>query len=152
MSRRNRPSASHVAIKNAGVDTRIPFLSPEEGQNIVVPVLREELEIHKAVNTTSVRIQKIIREVEEAISEPLVAETLDIERISIDRVVKRAPPVRTEGDVTVIPVVKEVLIVTKQLRLVEELRITRRRSVVDHQQTITLRAEELIVERQKSKD
>ncbi len=121
-------------------------------QNIVVPVLREELEVHKAVHTTTVRIQKIIREVEEAISEALAAETLYIQRISIDRAVEIAPPVRTEGDVTIIPVVKEVLVVTKQLRLVEELRITRRRSVVDHQQTITLRAEELIVERQNSKD
>jgi uncharacterized protein (TIGR02271 family) len=123
------------------------------GQDIVIPVLHEELAVHKVARETgSVRIQKIVHESEEFISEALAADSVEIERIPMDLIVENPPAIRTEGDVTIIPVIREVLVLTKQLRVVEELRITRHRSVVDHQQTITLRAEELVIQRQGSRD
>jgi stress response protein YsnF len=65
----------------------------------------------------------------------------------MDVIVDGPLPVRTEGDLTVIPVVEEVLVTAKQLRLVEEVRITRVRSTNVHHQNVTLRAEDIAVER-----
>jgi stress response protein YsnF len=42
------------------------------------------------------------------------------------RMVETAPEIRTESDVTILPVVEEVLVVEKRLVLKEELHIRRR--------------------------
>ncbi len=116
--------------------------------DFVVPVLREELDIRKeAFRTGTVRLRKVVHETPETISEVLASENIDVERLPMDMIVDAPPPVRMEGDVTVISIVEEVLVVTKQLRLKEELRIVRRRSVSNYYQEVTLRSEELIVER-----
>ncbi|MBV8705606.1 MAG: YsnF/AvaK domain-containing protein, partial [Acidobacteriaceae bacterium] len=117
-------------------------------EELVVPVLKEELEVHKELRKTgTVRIHKTVHEIEEAVSESLTSETVDVQRIPMNLVVDSPPPVRTEGDITIISVVKEELIVTKQLRVVEELRVTKRKSVSDYRENVTVRAEEVVVER-----
>jgi uncharacterized protein (TIGR02271 family) len=114
----------------------------------VVPVLREDLDVRKEVfRTGTVRLRKLVHEAPETVSELLASENVEIERVSMDVIIDTPPPVRIEGDVTVIPIVEEVLVFTKQLRLKEELRITKRRSVSDFRQEVSLRSEELIVER-----
>ncbi|MDQ2841243.1 MAG: YsnF/AvaK domain-containing protein [Acidobacteriota bacterium] len=134
--------------------TSIPSMSSAtEEQKVVIPVVEEELEVHKVVHATgSVRIQKIVHQSEKIVSEDLTSDTIHVERVPMDVIVESPPPVRTEGEVTIIPVLKEVLVLTKQLHLVEELRITRRSTVVNQQQTVTLRAEELVVDRQTQSD
>jgi uncharacterized protein (TIGR02271 family) len=125
------------------------FDRPANETTLVIPVIEESLDISKElVKTGVVRVHKSVREHEVAISEPLTSETVRVERVPMDVIVDRAPAVRTEGDLTVIPVVEEVLVTTKQLRLVEEIRITRVRSTHVHQQNVTLRAEDVTVERQ----
>ena len=134
-------------------DTSTPAASTGTEEKVVIPVVQEELEIHKVAHTTgSVRIQKIVHESEKIVSEDLTSDTVQVERISLDVIVEVPPPIRTEGDVTIIPVLKEVLVLTKQLHLVEELRITRRSTVTNQEQTVTLRSEELLVERQSTPD
>ena len=116
--------------------------------DFVVPVLQEELDIRKEVfRTGTVRLRKIVHEVPQSVSEALASENIEVERIPMDMFVDVPPPVRVEGDVTVISVVEEVLVLTKKLRLKEELRIARRRSVSNFYQEVTLRSEELVVER-----
>ncbi len=129
-------------------DIDSPDLNPGTEGEFVIPVVREEAEIHKAVQKTgSVRIQKTVHEKEEKIRETLLVETAEIERVPKNLLVDTMPSVRTEGEVTVIPVVEEVLVMTKRLRLVEELRVTKRRSAVEHEETVTLLSEEVTVER-----
>jgi len=118
-------------------------------QSFVIPVIEEYLQASKRLVTTGVvRIDKTVREREVVVTEPLNTETVDIERIPMNVIVEAAPGIRTEGDVTVVPVVEEVLVTTKQLRLVEEVRITRRRATTIHEHAETLRSEEVTVERQ----
>jgi len=118
---------------------------------LTIPVIEEHLSIAKELLTTGVmRVHKSVREHEVAISEPLTVEALHVERVPMNLMVESAPPVRTEGDVTVIPVLEEVLVTTKQIRLVEELRVTKRRSTTLHQENVTLRSEEITVDRQNS--
>jgi stress response protein YsnF len=56
-------------------------------------------------------------------------------------------PTRTEGETTIIPVMEEVLVVEKRLRLKEELHVTRRRTEHRDPQRVTLRSERVEVER-----
>jgi uncharacterized protein (TIGR02271 family) len=70
-----------------------------------------------------------------------------VERVPVGRVVEAAPQVRSEGDTMVVPVLEEVLVVEKRLMLKEEVRITLRRVAETSQQRVTLRSEEVVVER-----
>ena len=125
----------------------------KNAEDVVVPVLKEELEIHKELRKTgTVRIVKTVHELEEAINESLASETVDVQRVPVDQIVGTLPQIRTEGDVTIVPVVKEEIVVTKQLRIVEELRITKRRSVSEYKENVKVRAEEVTVERIHSED
>jgi len=119
-----------------------------QDERLVIPIIEEFLDISKGVVETGVvRVHKSVREHQVVISEPLTSETVHVERVPMDVIVDGPLPVRTEGDVTVIPVLEEVLVTTKQLRLVEEVRITRVRSTNVQHQNVTLRAEDIDVER-----
>jgi uncharacterized protein (TIGR02271 family) len=127
--------------------TASPIRAENEGP-FVIPVVEEYLLASKKVVTTGVvRIHKSVHEREVLISEPLDSETIDVERVPMNVFVESAPTIRTEGDVTVIPVVEEVLVTTKRLRLVEEVRITKRPSTRIYQESAIVRSEEIAVER-----
>ena len=53
---------------------------------------------------------------------------------------------RQEGDVLVIPVLEEVIVLQKRLMLKEEIRITKRSQQTIEPQVVTLRREEIVVE------
>lgn len=115
---------------------------------LVVPVIAEELRVERrAVETGRVRLNKVVREREEVVDEPLLREEVHVERVPVNRVVEGEVQVRHEGDTMIIPVLEEVLVVEKRLMLKEELRVTRRRVEERRPQTVTLRSEEVTVER-----
>lgn len=121
-----------------------------EKEQIVVPMLEEMIQVRKQmVDTANVHIIKTVHEHEETIAEPLKKETVEVTRVPIERVVDTVVPPREEGNTIIVPVYEERLVVQKQLFLKEELHITRQ-SRVDReaQQTVTLRREEVAVERQ----
>jgi stress response protein YsnF len=67
--------------------------------------------------------------------------------VPIDRLVDVAPAIRTEGDVTIIPVVEEILVVETKLVLKEEVHIRRTLTKETVEQSVTLRKQRAIVER-----
>jgi len=71
-----------------------------------------------------------------------------VERKEINRYVDTAPPaIRQEGDVTIISVMKEVLVVEKRLMLVEEVHITKQQQQTPQHFSETLRKEQISVSR-----
>jgi len=119
-----------------------------EGETLVVPVVEETLSVQKrAVPTGVVRVHKTVREREEVVDQPLMREQVDVERVAVNQVVQVAPEVRREGDVLIIPVLEEVLVVEKRLMLKEEIRLTLRKGEFREPQSVTLRSEEVSVER-----
>lgn len=129
-------------LKTSGLNT------DAEG-HIVIPVIQEDVVIDKkVVETGKVRILKTVTEQQETIDIPLVQEDINIERIPINQYVEAAPPgVRYEGEVTIIAVVKEVLVVEKRLLLVEEVRVTKNKVQTNETQEVSLRTEDIRVER-----
>ncbi len=122
---------------------------PEKGdQKLVFPVIEEQAFVDKRViETGKVRISKQISEREELIDVPLFREEVTVERVPVNQYVDQPPQVRHEGDVMIIPVVQEQLVMQRRLVLVEELRV-RKQVVESHQpQTVILRREDVDIRR-----
>jgi uncharacterized protein (TIGR02271 family) len=115
------------------------------------PVLQEELHVGKRTVDTGrgVRVRKTVTQSEEAVDQSLLRDELQVEHVPVGAIVADTdvPQTRYEGDTLVVPVLEEVLVVQKQLRLKEEVRITRHRREVHAQETVSLRAEQVAVER-----
>ena len=115
----------------------------------LIPVIEEKVKIgKKVVETGRVRLTKKIDERQEIVTLPLNEEEITVEHKSINRYVETAPVVRQEGDTTIYPVLKEVLVIEKKLMLVEEIHVTKRQRTTIANEEITLRSESISVERE----
>ncbi|MBC7814407.1 MAG: YsnF/AvaK domain-containing protein [Burkholderiales bacterium] len=113
-----------------------------------IPVIAEELVISKqSVESGKVRIHKSVNEREEVVDEPLLQESIDVVRVEVNQLVDGPVPVRYEGDTMVISLLEEVLVVEKRLMVREEIHVVRTQTEIHAPQTVTLRSEEVSVER-----
>lgn len=135
--------ADLVGQEGAGAGTALT-----EGGEVVIPVVEERLDVaRRSVPKGGVRVTKRVRQHEEVVDEPGFTEDVQVERVPINRTLDGPAEVRREGDTIIVPVLEEVLVVEKRLVLKEELRITRRRRAVSQPHHVTLRSEEVSVER-----
>ena len=113
----------------------------------VVPVIEETAVVYKErVVTDRVRLHKRVQTTQELLDIPVQTESLEVERVAVGRWIEAPAGIRQEGDTTIYPVVEEVLVVEKRLRLVEEVRVTRRRDTRQVREEVSLRREEVFVE------
>jgi uncharacterized protein (TIGR02271 family) len=134
-----------------GVAVQKKASKPGTGESqTVIPVIEETVEVGREVVDTGrgVRVHKHVTEREEQVDPPLTQDELIIERVPIDRLVTGPEPTQhLEGDTLIIPVLEEVLVLEKRVRVKEEVRITRRKRQVHAPQTVNLKSEEVSVER-----
>lgn len=115
----------------------------------VIEVLKEEIKISKElVETGKVIVHKEVETHVENHKIQLMSEDLDVKRIQINKKIDSMPVTRTEGDVTIIPVVREVAVVTKILMLMEEVHITRKSETKTEELEIPVRKESIDIKRQ----
>lgn len=122
----------------------------DAGERAVIPAIEEQLQVDREkVETGRIRLQKRVEENQTVVDEPLLHEGFHVERVPVNRILTdgNAPEPRYEGDVLVLPVLEEVLVVEKRLVLREELRVTPERRETRDPQTHTLRREHIEVER-----
>jgi uncharacterized protein (TIGR02271 family) len=133
----------HVPVLDESLRSGAHTVSEE-----VIPLIEETASIGKRqVVTGRVRVQTVTDTVEELARVDVQRESVEVTRVPIDRMVETAPEIRTEGDVTILPVVEEVLVVEKRLVLKEELHIRRRVTTETAEVPVTLRKQRAIVER-----
>lgn len=143
--RKDRPSQKNVSEQGRKEKVKA-------GESVTIPVIEEQLNIDKEiVETGKVRISKTVREEQKTVDLHTVEDELDVERVAVNKQVDKAPAIRHEGDKMIIPVLREVEVVEKKLLLVEELHVTRRQVKTTDQQEVTLRKEEVKVDRQKNR-
>ncbi len=134
------PMALAELERRAGADPREPPL--------VLPVMAEVLDVQtRRVETSRVRIHKSVQAREVLVDEPLLREEVIIERVPVNRVVEGPIPVRYEGDTMILSLLEEVLVVETRLLLKEEVHITTRRTDRHAPERVTLRHEDVTVER-----
>jgi stress response protein YsnF len=99
-------------------------LPPDNDGMERIPLAEERVRIatQEAVQGT-LKVHLTTEEVEETLRATLRGRRATVERIPIGRDIEEAPAVRQEGDVIVVPVVEEVLVVERRLHLREELHL-----------------------------
>jgi stress response protein YsnF len=116
-----------------------------------VPVVREDAWVEKRIVDTGrgVRVHKTVAEHPCQIDESLLRDDVEVSHVPVDRIVPldQAPATRYEGDTLVVPVLEEVLVVERRLRIKEELHITRIRREERHVESVLLKSEQVRVER-----
>jgi uncharacterized protein (TIGR02271 family) len=144
-------AADQGILNDEGFQRSIP--QRVEQAETVIPVIVEEARIRKERRVTGkVRLRKIVHHEEQTVDEPLLKERVSVERVTIDQWVDEAPPIRNEGETLVVPVVEEVLVVEKRLRLREEIRLTWHQEEEHEPQRLVVRREEVRVERVPADD
>jgi len=129
----------------------IDQVQPNGQDKLVVPVIREEVQVDKRIVDTGrgVRIHKTVAELPCHIDERLLRDEVEVSHVPVDRIVAldEAPATRYEGETLVVPILEEVLVVERRVRIKEELRITRTRREAHHAETVMLKSEQVSVER-----
>jgi uncharacterized protein (TIGR02271 family) len=139
-------------------DADNPLVAPKSGRLSAdstderkLRLLAEELEVGKhAVETGRLRVSKPTHTREAPVDKSLFSEQAEVETIRAGRQIFEMPSVRQEGEVTIIPIVEEVLHTERRLFLKEEVRITRRRTTERFQDRVTLRVQEAAITRVRS--
>jgi uncharacterized protein (TIGR02271 family) len=111
-------------------------------------LVEERLEVGKrAVERGRVVVRTRVETREEVAEVDLRREEVEVERVPVGRPVEAPPPVREEDGVLIVPVLEERLVVTTELVLKEEIRITKRSRTEHVREPVTLRSERAEVER-----
>ena len=114
----------------------------------VVPLFEEEVNVAKrVVETGRVQVSRVTHTHQHMVDELLRHEKVEVERIPMEQPVDKMPSVRQEGDVTIVPVVEEVLKVERHLVLREEVHIRRVQQTERFQQEVLLRKQEALISR-----
>jgi uncharacterized protein (TIGR02271 family) len=128
-------------------------MSREEEQSSVIPLVEETVRIEKEeVVTGHVRVRTVTESTDHILGQDLEEENVEITRHPMDLEVTEAPAIRHEGDVTIISLVEEIIVVTKRLVVKEEIHIRRVRSTEHVETSINLRKQRAVVERTDAED
>lgn len=139
-----RPGNRNATLSLVGIETdRTMQPKPQ-----AIELASETASIDKHdVLTGTVRVSTRTDTVTEHHPVTLDRQDLEITRVPVGREVAQAPPTRTEGDVTIIPVVEERVVVEKRLVLTEEVHVRRIVSQTEVDVPVELRKQRAVVER-----
>jgi len=123
-------------------------MTVEPTAEAIIPLVEETLLLGKRqVETGRVRVSLTTEVVEEVLRDTLHSRRAEVERRPVGQTVTEAPAVRQEGDVIIIPVVEEVLVVEKRLVLREEIHLRMINEERAVEQPATRRVQHAAVER-----
>jgi uncharacterized protein (TIGR02271 family) len=119
-------------------------------QEEIIPLAEEHLTIgRRTVETGRVRVRTVLNQREEVARADIYRQAVSVEHVPVNREISEIPEPWEDGDVLVIPIVEEVLVVEKRLFLREEVRVRRSKEIDRVEQPVTLRSMEALVERHK---
>ena len=118
-------------------------------EDLRIPLHLEEVSVpRREIKKANVRIALITGTREQLIDKELTHVRVEIERVPIGRTIEVVPPIGQEGDITIIPVVEEVVVVERRLVLKEEIRVRRVSTKEQHRETVVLRQQEAVITRE----
>ena len=118
----------------------------EEGET-VIPVVQERADIAVRDRVVGrVRVRTVTREEDVEVAETLRSSLIEVERVPRDVYVDEVPGPREEDGVTIIPVIEEVLV--RRLILREEVHLRRVEEEREVRETVRLRTQDPVIERE----
>jgi len=123
----------------------------DKAGKITIPIIEEQATVgKKIIDTARVTVSKTINEKTEAFEIPLKQEEIVIKRVPKNELIETMPAAtRYEGEVMIIPILKEVAVIEKRMMLVEEIHIWKLQSEKTETQEVTVRKEEVHVTRRE---
>lgn len=116
--------------------------------DIRLPIIEEEAHVTKRpTDVEHVTVRTVPEQEQVVVRDEIWREHVEIRRVAVEREVDRAPAVREENGVTIIPVVEERLVVEKRLFLVEEVHVFRSAQAEAVELPTTLRRTRIEVDR-----
>lgn len=125
----------------------VAAITPNADETIRMSLAAEAVVVSKRVRRTLVRASRTTSLRDEAVEADLNHEQIVVERVAIGRIVDAVPPVRQDGDVTIMPVVEEEVVMVRRLILKEEVHLRRVRTTVPFAETVSLRRHTVSVTR-----
>lgn len=122
-------------------------LTPNADETVRMSLAAEAVVVSKRVRRTLVRASRTTSLRDQAVEADLNHEQIVVERVAIGRIVDAVPPVRQDGDVTIMPVVEEEVVMVRRLVLKEEVHLRRVRTTVPFTETVSLRRQTVSVTR-----
>ena len=99
-------------------------LPPDDDAIQRIEVAEERVRVTtRPVANATVQVHLTTEEVEETVRATLRGRRASVQRVPMDRELSETPAVRQEGDVIIVPVVEEILVVERRLRLREEIHL-----------------------------
>lgn len=133
---------SHGALR---ADTGAFTAFTPEGRTL--PIYEEQLRVNKEMQEIGeVVIRKVVEDVPTQAEVDAIHEELDVEHVSVGEVVEERREPWREGNVLVVPVYEEQMVVVRQLVMREQLRISMRQVTEKHHLSETLKREYAVVE------
>jgi uncharacterized protein (TIGR02271 family) len=118
-----------------------------------IGLVEEQLEVGtREVDRGRVRIRTKVDTRDELVEAALRQDDVAVERVPIGRLLDAVPAVREEDGVLIVPVLEERLVVTKQLFLKEEVRVSSRTRLQTVRQPVLLRSERVELSRDEPPD
>ncbi len=122
-------------------------------QEEIIELAEEQLRVSKReVERGRVVIRTRVEERDEIAEAALRQEDVTVERVPIGRPIEAAPSVREEDGVLIVPILEERLVVTTELVLKEEIRITKKSRTEMVREPVRLRTERVEIERLEGRD
>ena len=116
-------------------------------EEVTIPIVEERVRLDTRVRegrTVAVHTRPVTETL--TLSAPVTREHVTVERVPVNRVVETVPPVREEGDLTIIPVVEERPRIVMELVVTEEIHLRRTREQVETQVEVERRRTEIDIE------
>jgi uncharacterized protein (TIGR02271 family) len=143
-----------MAVLCNSIAKEFTVTSPEtiaDDGTLKVPVFEEQLHVGtRTVDTgQGIRIEKSVTEQPVDIDQLLRYEEISVKHVPVDKIValEDAPTARYEGDIFIVPVMEEVLVVEKRMRIKEEIHISKTYREERHRETVGLKSETVSVKR-----
>lgn len=140
-------AASNDVDHGAGAATRDLSGAAAPAEQVVTLAEEYATISTRLVETGRVRISTRTEVFEHLEQASLGLERVEIEHRPVNAWVDTMPQVREEGEVTIVPLVEERLVVEKRLFVTEEVHIRRVRSTESVEVPVTLRRQQAVVER-----
>lgn len=123
----------------------------DDDRTLKIPIIEEAVEVGiRDVVTGQVRVRTVTDTEDATVERDLYRSDVQVERVVVNRWIEdgaEIPTTRTEGNVTIVPLIEEVLVVEKRMRLTEEVRITFNEATDTTHVPVRLRKQRAIIER-----
>jgi len=151
MDKTTGPDQRRIIESNKAQETQSmqQVRTAKEGEQIIVPLVEEYLNVNKEwVQSGEVVVRKTVQTTTQTIPVNVAYEEVQVDHVPVNRALAHREKTEPwwDGDVMVIPVIEEEIVVMKRQVLKEELRVHKRRLVRQENVSDTVRSEQIQIE------